>query len=136
VYLAGPINGCRDSEARDWRAAARQKLNADIRDPMDRDYRGQENAHAASLVEQDKLDIAQSDVVLVWYERPSIGTAMEVLWAWLLRRVVVVVDRSNVPLSPWLTHHANVFVSSLDAAAEWLNGHDADHVQIERIPAA
>lgn len=111
IYLAGPINGCSDNECKDWRACATQLLGADnVFDPMCRDYRGreQEPGIAAAIVEQDKADIRASSGVLVYYDRPSVGTSMEVLYAWACGIPVFVIDATGVGgrLSPWLVYHA------------------------------
>ena len=39
VYLCGPINGCTDTEAKNWREAVKEHFPASV-DPMKRDYRG------------------------------------------------------------------------------------------------
>ena len=41
IYLAGPMAGCSDSEANDWRDYVTEKLQNDfnILSPMRRDYR-------------------------------------------------------------------------------------------------
>lgn len=115
IYLAGPINGCTDAEANDWRSAVK-KLHGDVLDPMARDYRGKETEAVNAIVEGDKADIDACDGVLVWFERPSVGTSMEVLHAWERGKPVVVVNRSGKPASPWLTYHARAVVSSAPEA--------------------
>lgn len=123
VYLCGPINGCSDADARDWREWAKAHLKTDTLDPMDRDYRGREAEVGAviEIVENDKMDIEQSDCVLLYYERPSVGTSMEVLYAWMKGRAVVLVDKSDKPLSPWLKYHSNIIFSSLKEAVDHIN---------------
>ena len=111
VYLCGPINGCSDDEARNWRDDASTLLEVAgyvSYDPMVRDYRGRElePGIAAEIVELDKKDILACTHLLVMYEKPSVGTAMEVLFAWEHQIPVVVVDRQSKPLSPWLIYHS------------------------------
>jgi nucleoside 2-deoxyribosyltransferase len=117
VYLAGPINGCTDAEARGWRDAACAELAPawTILNPMDRDYRGHEAEHYVALVEDDLADIYASDVVLVNAERPTWGTAQEPVYAkqWGKRVVAFCADPNP---SPWLRYHADVIVSDLAAA--------------------
>lgn len=117
VYLAGPINGRTDADCTDWRAQARAALES-VLDPMDRDYRGREHEPgiAATIVEQDKADINRCGAVLVYFDRPSVGTSMEILYAWQLGIPIVVVNVSGRPLSPWMTYHATVIASTLDEA--------------------
>lgn len=105
IYLAGPINGCTDEQANGWRSQAKA-IHADVLDPMARDYRGKESENVTDIVEGDKADIDSCDAVLVWFERPSVGTAMEILYAWERGKPVAVVDVSGKPLSPWIRYHA------------------------------
>jgi nucleoside 2-deoxyribosyltransferase len=125
VYLCGPINGCTDAEAMDWREQSKRLLTGikfGYLDPMARDYRGRElePGIAAEIVENDKNDIAGCGALLVYYEKPSVGTAMEVLYAWQARIPVVVVDKSGKPLSPWLIYHSDKVVNSLEEAVAYI----------------
>ena len=115
VYLCGPINGRSDSDCKDWREYAKGKL-PDTLDPMDRDYRGREHEAFEEIVEKDKDDIRASGALLVYYDKPSVGTSMEVFYAWTLGIPVIVVDASDRPISPWLRYHATAIEKSLDGA--------------------
>lgn len=126
VYLGGPINGCTDEEANGWRDDVKTGLDEreiDYLDPMDRDYRGREMEPgiAAEIVEGDKEDIAQCDVLLMNSPKPSKGTAMEILFGWLLhKRVIVVLPEGTVP-SPWEVYHATeIHYGSVVKVAEGL----------------
>jgi len=123
VYLCGPINGCTDEECKDWREAVKVRL-PDTLDPMRRDYRGREAECADEIVEGDKEDIDSCDVLLVNYDKPSVGTSMEVYHAWLRDTPVVVVCRPEAVISPWLRYHSTKFVHSFDDAIAWIAEHD------------
>lgn len=131
VYLCGPINGCTDEECNDWRQRVRdlfEEINAERRyrheyitlDPMRRDYRGQEHDPAAmrELVEFDKIDVAQSDALIISYTRPSVGTAMEQVIAWNSGKFIVLVVNEDMvdELSPWTLYHAHAIVYSYETA--------------------
>lgn len=135
IYLCGPINGCTDAECTGWRKLATDLLlPLPVHDPMRRDYRGIENlcGNAAKIVEQDKEDIDASAALLVMYTKPSVGTAMEIMYAktekWPraagitgpIRLPVHVVNLSTAPLSPWLLHHSSAIYETLPAACEAL----------------
>jgi nucleoside 2-deoxyribosyltransferase len=117
VYLCGPINGRSDDDCKGWREYAKERI-PDTRDPMDRDYRGRElePGIAAEIVMNDKSDVLESDVILVYYDKPSVGTSMEILYAWERNKRIVLVDKSDKPLSPWLIHHCKEVYKSLDEA--------------------
>jgi len=118
VYLAGPINGCSDEECMTWRAQARNLLSTgqfDILDPMDFDFRGSEGRAAKEIVTTDLHAIAACDFLLVNANRPSWGTAMEVVRAWDAGKSVVAFADTDTP-SPWLVMHTHAVVKSLEAA--------------------
>lgn len=125
TYLCGPINGCTDDEATSWREQATKLLGGKhfVYDPMVRDYRGRElePGIAKEIVENDKKDILDCQTVLVMYEKPSVGTSMEVLFAWENGVPVIVVDRSDRPLSPWLIYHSALTFKTLKEACDYIN---------------
>jgi len=107
----------------DWRAFAKTHLS-DTLDPMVRDYRGRELEPGidAEIVQNDKRDIDDCAALLVYYDKPSVGTSMEVLYAHQLGKRVVLVNASDKPLSPWLTYHCSEIYTSLDSAIAALKG--------------
>ncbi len=126
VYLCGPMAGCTDEEAGGWRKAATTHLNSfgiTTLDPMDRDYRYTEygddpESVLPNLVEEDKIDIEMSDVVLVNFTKPSTGTAMEIMLAWQRCKRVIVVNPTGMQLSPWVWYHAHEVYGSMHEAYE------------------
>jgi nucleoside 2-deoxyribosyltransferase len=130
IYLCGPINGRSDSEVIDWRQKASALLKTKFRmlDPSRNDYRGREMQNAAKIVAQDTADISQSDYLLVWFDQPSVGTAMEIRMAFAeMSKSVFVVDRSSKPLSPWLIRHCTKVFSTLESACDYLNTLEGTH---------
>jgi len=120
VYLAGAINGCSDSEAIDWRTYCTTSLGIigiSTIDPMSRDYRGREDQCVNEIVELDKLDIDNCDAMIVSYQRPSVGTSMEILYAWERGKPVIVFTDTK-SISPWLRYHSSHIVNSIDDALE------------------
>lgn len=115
IYLCGPINGCTDEECKDWRELVKTKW-PDTIDPMRRDYRGKEHESVKQIVELDKIDIMNCDVVLVNYDKPSVGTSMEILYAFERGKFVVIVADYSTRISPWLQYHSHAIVGSFAAA--------------------
>ena len=108
VYLAGPINGCTDEECKAWRLDARRMLEPihAVIDPMDFDCRGREGDMAGEIVKHDLERLDEADLVLVNAERPSWGTAMELVYARQGGKPAIAfvgLPRSSV--SPWLRGH-------------------------------
>ncbi len=117
VYLCGPINGCTDAECNDWRSEAKRHWPETI-DPMRRDYRGREIDCFYEIVEGDKQDLRDCDVVLANCPKPSVGTSMEIFYAWeVLRKRVVCIVPDKSAASPWLHYHAELVTTMRDALA-------------------
>lgn len=115
VYLCGPINGCTDEECKDWRAEVKSFFTRSI-DPMKRDYRGKEAESYREIVDLDKRDVRNADVILVNYSKPSVGTSMEVFYAWTIGKPVIVWCAPDAVISPWLRYHSTAIVHSLNDA--------------------
>jgi hypothetical protein len=119
VYLCGPINGCTDEECKDWREMAKLRL-PDTLDPMRRDYRGKEQDSFREIVELDKIDVTNSDIILVNFDKPSVGTSMEILYAWERGKMIVVVHKAGAVLSPWLVYHSHYRFTAFDDAISFI----------------
>jgi nucleoside 2-deoxyribosyltransferase len=121
MYLAGAINGRADAECRDWREEAKRIFKVwRFLDPMARDYRGREAESVKEIVEGDKADIDASDVLVVRYDKPSVGTSMEIIYAWERGKPVFVVAAPGTNLSPWIRYHARGIFGSLEELAAGL----------------
>ena len=128
IYLCGPIQGRTDDECVTWRKAVMLNWPGTCLDPLRRDYRGRELSNVDKLIRDDMDDIRRSDALLVYFDRPSIGTSMEIFYAHRILRIpVVVIDVSGAPRSPWLVGHTSVFVDSIEAGMQVL-------AQIVRAP--
>lgn len=115
VYLCGPIYGCSDEQASGWRDEVKEQWGQRVSflDPMDRDYRGRELGNYQEIVVFDKADIKTADAVLLMYREPSVGSSMEVLFAWNNGKRVFVVNQSGGQLSPWLIYHSHYVTKSV-----------------------
>lgn len=136
VYLCGPINGCSDAEAKDWREHVKGRYTQHgYLDPMARDFRGHENDPGidVEIVEGDLEDIANSDVLLVSYDKPSVGTSMEIVYAKQQGKLIIVVARPETAISPWLRYHAHAIVPSYAEAMSLIDQADETRTKQERI---
>jgi hypothetical protein len=79
---------------------------------MLRDYRDDPLGNLPALVEEDKIDIELSDVVLVNYYKPSIGTSMEILLGWQRNKRVIVVAAEGIERPAWLVYHTHNFYTN------------------------
>ncbi len=127
IYLCGPIMDEQAGRARNWRAAAAQRLGRDyaLLDPMRRNFKDREVDSANEIVEFDLQDIRQADIVLVNYSKPSIGTAMEVFYAshGLGKFVIAFSPFRFKDCSPWMVRYCTKILRSLDAAIRYIEIH-------------
>jgi hypothetical protein len=123
VYLCGPINGCSDDEATNWREEVKSALGDRFQflDPMRRDYRGRElePGIAHEIVSGDKADLEETDIVLAFCPKPSVGTSMEVFLFWEMGGQVVIVHPEPHP-SPWLIEHSDRIFTGFDEALSYI----------------
>lgn len=127
VYLAGPIQGRSDADCIVWRedfTTLWAERGHGVLNPMLRDYRAFEDMEdyilAAQIVTEDLADIFNSDGLIVYFDRPSVGTSMEIVYARAANKPIVVVNASGKVVSPWLLHHSNKIVFFLADAADAL----------------
>lgn len=125
VYLAGAINGKTIEEANGWRDQVAKILalyDIEVLNPL----RGKEEDRfydydVNEIVHRDLDDIKRADIVLVEYmdkHRPYTGTDMEIVYARLWNKPVIVV--TDWCKSYWLKYHATKIVSTFVAAADYI----------------
>lgn len=131
LYLCGPINGRTDNDAKVWRETVKEVWEGECIDPLNRDYRGREldEGAAAEIVGGDLCDIDEADALLVYFDKPSVGTSMEVFYAFHAGKPVVIWDASSQPLSPWLIHFSNYQTRNMEAALNWLKEKDKSNLR-------
>lgn len=130
IYLSGPIAGCEDSEANDWRTLVENLSSVyhfKTKNPMVRDYREFDNkvmplATVNLIVEEDKIDIDLSQALIVNYDETErcVGTVMETIYAWEKGKIVVVVTRPGYFPSPWLVYHSHYQTHSHEDAIKYI----------------
>ena len=124
IYLSGPIMDDHEGVAREWRTAAKQLLGKDFRilDPMRRKFVDRQVDSANEIVEFDLQDVRDADIVLVNYNKPSIGTSMEVFYA-AFNQGKFVISFSPFTFencSPWMVRFSTKILPSLEAACEYI----------------
>lgn len=128
TYLCGGIDGLTDWECNHWREYAAENLTTSIYDPMRRDYRGVEDDFVDDIVMKDLTDISSSAYVLVNATRPSWGTAMEIVYAHNLSKVVVAFTGNVNLVSPWLRYHCTKICYCVDDAISIINSGELEHL--------
>ena len=127
IYLIGPIMDEYEGSARQWREASKLRLSNQflLLDPMRRSFRDKEIDSANEIVEFDLQDVRDADIILVNYNKPSIGTSMEVFHAShnLGKFVVAFSPFSFKDSSPWMIKYCTKIVSNLEQACAYLETH-------------
>jgi nucleoside 2-deoxyribosyltransferase len=127
IYLCGPVMDEADGVAREWRDIAKRTLGKDfiMLDPMRRNFRDREVDSANEIVEFDLQDVRDADILLVNYNKASIGTAMEVFHAShnLGKFVVAFSPFSFKDSSPWMVRFCTKILPSLDGALTYIREH-------------
>ena len=127
IYLCGPIMDEQEGYAKEWRTVAQEHLDEQfvILDPMRRNFKDREVDSANEIVEFDLQDVREADIVLVNYNKPSIGTAMEVFYASndLGKFVVAFSPFPFAECNPWMVRFCTKILPSLDDAITYINTH-------------
>lgn len=124
IYLSGPIMDEHVDQATTWREIAKAQLSDQfvLLDPMRRNFKDREVDSANEIVEFDLQDVRDADIVLVNYNKTSIGTAMEVFYAShdLGKFVVAFSPFSFKDCSPWMVKHCTKILPSLEVALAYI----------------
>lgn len=117
VYLSGGIKDFSNEERYVWREKSKALLTCETIDPTRDSYNGDAN----KIVISDKNDIDDSTHLLVYFIRPSVGTSMEVLYAWSSGKRIYLVNETKADLSPWLLYHSHKVFNTLEEAIAQIN---------------
>ena len=127
IYLSGPIMDENAGHAREWRVEAGRLFNGSFRllDPMRRKFVDRQVDSANEIVEFDLQDVRDADIILVNYNKPSIGTSMEVFYAShnMGKFVVAFSPFEYKDCSPWMARFCTKIVPSLEKAVEYITTH-------------
>jgi len=127
IYLCGPIMDENEGIARTWRELALAKLSQNfiMLDPMRRDFKDREVDSANEIVEFDLQDVREADIVLVNYNKASVGTSMEVFYAAhdLGKFVVAFSPFEYKDCNPWMVRFCTKILPSLEDSIDYINKH-------------
>ncbi len=127
VYLSGPIMDEHGGAAREWREAAVKLLSPDfdLLDPMRRKFVDRQVDSANEIVEFDLQDVRDADLLLVNYNRASIGTSMEVFYAAhdQGKFVVAFSPLEFKDCSPWMARFCTKILPDLETACSYIRDH-------------
>ncbi len=104
-----------------------ETLQVEVIDPWKREkmlYKREEdcwwnNVPASDFIKRDLEDVEQCDVMVVYLPKLSAGACMEMFYAKLKGKKVVVISEMDC-LSPWILAHADVVLEKIDLLEESL----------------
>lgn len=119
VYLAGPISNCNEAQRAEWRREVKSLLaqECDFIDPVE-NLKGPNLPHY-KVIEADEKSVRKCDAVFANMWKESIGTAIGVVNASRLGKIVVVVDPNYIQ-SRTLAFLADATVYTLQDGVEIL----------------
>jgi len=124
IYLSGPIMDEHPELAKTWRDRATDHLKGDfiILDPMRRNFKDREFDSANEIVEFDLQDVRDADILLVNYNKNSIGTSMEVFYAAhdLGKFVVAFSPYPFKDCSPWMVRYCTKILPGFEEAIKYI----------------
>lgn len=130
IYLSGPIMDEHAGYAREWRESAKELLGKKFHllDPMRRKFVDRQVDSANEIVEFDLQDVRDADLILVNYNKPSIGTSMEVFYAAhnLGKFIVAFSPFEFKDCSPWMVRYCTKILPDLEQAADYILTHFAE----------
>ena len=130
IYLSGPIMDEKEGEAREWRETAKRLLGDEfiLLDPMRRKFVDRQVDSANEIVEFDLQDVRECDLLLVNYNRASIGTSMEVFYGAhdQGKFVVAFSPLSFADCSPWMARFCTKILPDLESAVAYIRSHFLD----------
>ena len=110
--------------AKTWRERATEQLKNDfvILDPMRRNFKDREVDSANEIVEFDLQDVRDADMLLVNYNKTSIGTSMEVFYAAhdLGKFIVAFSPYPFKECSPWMVRYCTKILPTFEEAVQYI----------------
>ena len=110
--------------AREWRESAKRMLGSDFKmlDPMRRKFVDRQVDSSNEIVEFDLQDVRDADIILVNYNKPSIGTSMEIFYAShnLGKFVVAFSPFEYRDCSPWMVRYCTKILPTLEDAVAYI----------------
>ena len=117
----------RAGQAVEWRTRAKELLSDgfDMLDPMRRKFVDRQVDSANEIVEFDLQDVRDADLILVNYNKPSIGTSMEVFYAAhdLGKFIVAFSPFEYKDCSPWMAKFCTKILPDLESAVTYIKTH-------------
>ena len=150
VYLAGPIAGCTEGEAKDWRLGVIEHLAAHniigisplrCEPAVNGRYTAEGTGDprfgtAQAIGAKNEFDARSCDMILAYFPSfkpgsfPSVGTIIEIGWGKALNKpVILVTDDPYLSIHPVIQHCASWSLDNLEDALDVIVGVSGDYAK-------
>jgi nucleoside 2-deoxyribosyltransferase len=144
VYLAGPIAGCTENEAKDWREGVSQRLlrhnimgisplrcEPAVNGKYDVVSSGDPRFGTAQAIgSKNEFDARNCDMILAYLPTKSIGTVIELGWGKALNiPVILVTQEPYLSVHPVIQHCASWTLKTLEEAEDVIIGVLGDYAK-------
>ena len=115
LYLAGTIYT--DEPGKSWKQRFIQELDSSLYEFFDPDPVNEPESY---MVARDKAEITNCDIFVAYIERPSFGTAMEIMYASMLQTKPILIINPNTSLfnDLWVSYHAHLICLDVKDCAD------------------
>jgi len=122
IYLAGPIFDTEKKESEEWKTFFKLTINQSLFIPIDpiEEFDYKENPNIEGLINSDKLNIQKSSAVVANCWKTSVGTSMEILYAWERSIPTFIIYREK-NLHPWIKYHSTKIFYDVTECVNFLN---------------
>lgn len=115
IYLAGTIY--KEEPDRLWKTQFRNLFSDEVYEFFDPDPQNEPEFY---MVSRDKAEIQKCDIFVAYIQRPSFGTAMEILYASSLMTKPVLIINPNMSLAGdlWVEYHSDMICLNIADCVE------------------
>ena len=114
IYLAGTIYN--EEPGKSWKQRFIQELDSSLYEFFDPDPANEPEGY---MVARDKAEITKCDIFVAYIERPSFGTAMEIMYTSILGTKPIMIINPNMTLynDLWVSYHVDTICLNIEDCA-------------------
>ena len=115
IYLAGTIY--KEKPDSIWKSYFRSLLDDSIYEFFDPDPQNEPEKY---MIARDKAEIEKADIFIAYIQKPSFGTAMEIMYASLLQTkpIFIINPNGSVTKDLWVSGHADLICTDVNCCAD------------------
>ena len=119
IYLAGPMYPTDNNWRNTFKVTMKNLFKSFGYNKLEFYDPDEFETYKVNIVNIDKWYIDKCDIVFANVTRLSVGTSMEIIYAWIKGKPVILVCPDNL-LSPWHKYHVTAYFNSMDAGIAYI----------------